>query len=122
MRDRQLFEQYLDLLSTDEVRSQNLAFAFRSALRNRDHGPLAWDRVERTWEKLLERLPSNSVNRCVEGIVTIHDPDVAARVTAFLADHPVPQAAKHIDQAIERMQVTVALRRREADRIVAELP
>jgi puromycin-sensitive aminopeptidase len=122
VRDPSLFDRYLDLLRSDEVRTQNLAFACRAAIRNRLHGPTAWLAVAADWDRLMDRLPSNSVNRLVEGIVVVHDPGLADDVEAFLADHPVPQAAKHIDQSVERMRVSVALRQREADGIVAELP
>ena len=120
--DADLFDRYLELLGSGEVRSQNLAFAHRAALRNKVHGKKAWARLRDDWDAVLDRLPSNSVNRLVEGIVTVDDPAVAADIEAFLGDHPVPQAAKHIEQSIERMRVTVALRGREAARIVDELP
>ena len=122
VRDDDLFGRYLALLDTTEVRSQNLAFAHRAAMRNRVHGARAWADVRDSWDELLDRLPSNSVNRLVEGIVVLDDPDVADEVAAFLAAHPVPQAAKHIEQAVERMRVSVDLRRREAGRLVTELP
>jgi puromycin-sensitive aminopeptidase len=121
-RDPELFDRYLALLGSGEVRTQNLAFAHRAALRNPLHGKKAWARLRDDWDDVLRQLPSNSVNRLVEGIVTIDDPAVAADIESFLGAHPVPQAAKHIEQSVERMRVTVALRGREAARIAHELP
>ena len=122
VRDPGLFDRYLALLATDEVRSQNLAFAYRSALRNRLHGPVAWRQVERRWAQIVGRLPSNSTHRLVEGITVVNDPAVADEIVAFLDAHPIPQATKLVAQHIERMQVSVALRARIGDRIVPELP
>ncbi len=122
VRDPGLFDRYLALLATDEVRSQNLAFAYRAALRNRRHGPTAWRRVEQDWDRIVDRLPSNSTHRLVEGITVINDPALAADVVEFLDAHPIPQATKLVAQHVERMHVSVALRARIGDRIVPELP
>ncbi len=122
VHDGALFGQYLDLLAGNEVRTQNLAFAYRAALRNQQHGSLAWSRVAERWDDLMSRLPSNSAHRLVEGIVVVDDPDAAASIEAFLHDHPMPQATRLVAQHIERMHVSVALRARIGDRIVAELP
>jgi hypothetical protein len=34
-------------------------------------------------------------------------------VAAFLAEHPLPQAGKRVEQVLERQAVNVALRQRE---------
>ncbi len=122
VRDADLFGRYLDLLATDEVRSQNLAFAYRAALRNLQHGVTAWHAVSDRWDQIRERLPFNSTHRMIEGITTISDPQVADDIAHFLAGQDVPEARQLIAQHIERMQVQVALRTREADRLVDELP
>jgi puromycin-sensitive aminopeptidase len=121
VRDPELFGSYLDLLASGEVRSQNLAFAHRAALRNPVHGVRAWAHARDSWDQVLDRLPSNSVNRLVEGITHLGERSVAEGIESFLHAHPVPQAAKQIDQAVERMWVTVELHEREADRLVGEL-
>ena len=40
-------------------------------------------------------------------------PEEQADVAGFLAEHPLPQAAKRIQQLLERQGVNVALRQRE---------
>ncbi|MDZ7675082.1 MAG: M1 family metallopeptidase [Acidimicrobiales bacterium] len=122
VRDGELFGQYLDLLDGDEIRSQNLAFAARAALHNHHHGARAWRHVRDHWDELVERLPFNVLHRMVEGVVTQDDPDVAADVESFFASHRIPNAEKSIAQHLERMRISVELRRREAQRLVAELP
>jgi len=47
----------------------------------------------------------------------VSDRELAASITAFLAEHPIKQGTKPVQQHIERMWVTVAL----ADRVGGEL-
>ncbi len=120
--DPALFDRYLDLLTGTDVRSQNLAFAYRAALGNAFHGPRAWAAVEDRWDAIRDRLPFNAVHRMVEGVSLLSDPVVAERVAAFLAGRDVPEAGQLIAQHVERMRVRVALRQREGDRLVDQLP
>jgi puromycin-sensitive aminopeptidase len=120
--DGELFTRYLALLDTDEVRSQNLAFAYRAALRNLAHERDAWVAVEDRWERIRTRLPFNANHRLVEGVTGITDPELAARIESFLAAHPVPEAAKLIAQHVERMRVQVAVHEREAGHVAPALP
>jgi hypothetical protein len=53
--------------------------------------------------------------------VTLSTPEQAADVEAFIAAHPVPQAAKTVEQHLERLRVNVALREREAAAVAAHL-
>jgi puromycin-sensitive aminopeptidase len=122
VRSAGLFERYLDLLAGGDVRSQNLAFAYRAAMRNRLHGVRAWEAARSRWDEVVERLPSNSLHRMIEGITVIDDPEVAGAVSGFLDEHPVPQAAKLVEQSVERMRVSVALRQRIGAHVVSELP
>ena len=119
--DPEQFARYLRFVTGGEVRSQNLAFALRAALRNHANAPLAWATVRSEWTDVVDRLPSNSVDRMVEGITAIAEVALADEIAAFLDDHPVPQAALSISQHVERMRVTVALRERESSRLAEHL-
>jgi hypothetical protein len=48
----------------------------------------------------------------VEPIVRLMQPEEAADTTAFFAEHPLPQAAKRLEQLLERQHVNVAMRQR----------
>lgn len=109
--DPDLIDRVCELALT-EVRSQNAPYLLRTALQNRTQGPRAWGFVARNWDRINERLPSNSIVRMVEGITTIADEAVAADVQAFFAEHRVPQGAKQLQQHLERQRATVALKHR----------
>jgi len=111
----------LELALTDRVRSQDAAFVFRRAVTNRRNGPAAWDFVTEHWDELSQRVPSNSVSRLLEGIRVFNDVGLADRAAAFVAAHPLPQGAKQVAQHVERMQVSVAFRRRATADLVAWL-
>jgi puromycin-sensitive aminopeptidase len=103
------------------IRTQNGPFVVLLALGNRHTGADAWDFVTRSWEVLNERFPDNAIPRMLGGITALSEPALAERVEAFLADHPVPQGHRTVEQHLERLRVNVALRQREADAIGAHL-
>ena len=43
--------------------------------------------------------------------------ELAARVRDFMAAHPLPQGTKQVAQHLERLDINVALRARESDRL-----
>ena len=116
--DVALVRRFCDLVLTDEIRTQDGLFLLRRALTNRTATEPAWAFVEEHWATIQDRFPSASVPRMLEGIRTVADPALAARIGTFLAEHPVPQGIQVVRQHQERMWVTVALGRR----IPAELP
>ena len=117
----ELLQRYLDLMLTDRVRSQDAPYLLRKVLADRDHARTAWDFIHREWSAMNERYPSNSIARLLEGVRTVSDPVLAADVDGFLAEHPVPQGAKTVAQHLERMHVSVALAKREAEGLAAAL-
>jgi len=113
VRDPRVFNRFLDLLSGDEVRTQDVGGLLNRGLTNPTNAAAAWAFTEGNWDALGERLPTNAIARMVSGVRTFTDETLARRVAAFFAAHPVPQAAKAFAQHTERMQVTVALAQRE---------
>ena len=70
---------------------------------------------------MFEFAVSNSIARLLEGIRGLSQPAVADSVFAFFADHEVPQGDKTLAQHLERLEVNVALRAREAGRLADRL-
>lgn len=111
----------LSMSITDAVRTQNAPMVLRRAMTNRDHGELAWFFIAAEWDTINARFPSNSIARLLEGIRSLSEPGTAQEVLAFFETHEVPQGDKILAQHLERLEVNVALRRREADRLSSEL-
>jgi puromycin-sensitive aminopeptidase len=112
--DAALIERTVGLTLTDEIRTQNAPYLLRQALTNRDHGGVAWDFVRENWDAVNERFPSNSIVRMLEGVRALSLPDQAESVRSFFADHTVPQGERILAQHLERLEVNVAFREREA--------
>ena len=112
------FQQVLEL-SIGEVRTQNAPFLLGRALMNTTHGAVAWDFVRKHWPELLERFPSSTIVRMVEGVKWLIDavPDVEG----FFAEHPVPQGKKTLEQHLERLHVNAAFCNREHAALAAAL-
>jgi puromycin-sensitive aminopeptidase len=110
-----------ELAMSDEVKTQNAPFLLRSCIANRRHGAAAWQFVRRHWDEANQRFPNNTIVRMVDAVRLLTDEAVAADVQAFFAEHPIRQAAKTLDQILERQRVNVALRAREADRFAGSL-
>jgi puromycin-sensitive aminopeptidase len=119
--DPELMRRFLAMTVTDEVRTQNAPYLLRRALSNRDQGPLAWFFVQSEWDTINDRFPSNSIARMLEGVRTLSTDDIAPEVFTFFETHEVPQGDKTLAQHLERLEVNVALRARESERLVHHL-
>jgi puromycin-sensitive aminopeptidase len=113
----ELAQETLQLTLSDTIRSQNAPFLIQLLLSNRDVNELAWEFVKGEWDAINARFPDNTIPRLLGGVTTLNTPELEADVERFLADHPVPQAVKTIEQHLERLKVNVALRRRESARL-----
>ncbi len=106
---------------SDEVKTQNAPFLLRASIANRRHGAAAWRFVRQHWDEANARFPSNTIVRMIDSVKLLTDESVAADVRAFFAEHPIEQAAKTLDQILERLRVNTALRAREHQRFAAAL-
>jgi puromycin-sensitive aminopeptidase len=107
----------LDLTLDGTIRTQDVPFVIRRALRNSRQGPSAWRFVSQRWDDITAAIPSNLVARLLEGISALAEPELAADVESFLDAHPVPQGRVVIEQHRERLRVHLAFRERERPRL-----
>jgi aminopeptidase N len=109
-------------LAMTEVRSQNGFMVIGSLLTNRVGNQAVWTRLTESWDAVLERFPKNAPPRIIEAIPALcADEALAARVIAFLDDHPLSSGPRRVAQSIERLRVNVAFGARERDRLGATL-
>ena len=111
----------VDLALSGDVKTQDAPFLLNRCIANRNNGEHAWETVRRQWPELLERFPNNTIVRMVGSITTLTTPHLVADVHGFFAEHPIPQAAKTLEQLLERQQVNADLRAREAGPLAAAL-
>ena len=104
------------------VRTQDGPYLIRRALANRRCGAEAWNFLAEHWDRLLAIFPTNySLARMLEGVTALDRAELAAEVHDFMASHPLPQGAKQVAQHLERLDINVALRARETDRLTAAI-
>ena len=116
--DAELVRSILEGTLDGSVRTQDGPYLIRRALANRRCGPDAWDFLAEHWDRLLAIFPTNySLARMLEGVTALDRAELAARVRDFMAAHPLPQGTKQVAQHLERLDINVALRARESDRL-----
>jgi puromycin-sensitive aminopeptidase len=101
-----------------DVRSQNAPFLLRACIGNRRHGRDGWAFVRQHWSEINERFPRNTISRMVEAVRLLDRPADVADVQAFFAEHPIEQAAKTLEQILERQRVNAAVRRRNEQQVL----
>ncbi len=111
----QLMERTLGLAMSGEVKSQNAPFLLRTAIGNLHHGRDAWEFVRRNWARINDMFPRNTIPRIVETVRTLDRPADVAQAQAFFSEHPIEQAAKTLEQILERQRVNADVRVRNAE-------
>jgi puromycin-sensitive aminopeptidase len=115
--DAGLLGRTCELAMSDEVKTQNAPFLLRACIGNRRHGQVAWEFVRRNWSAINERFPRNTIVRLIETVKLLDQPTDVADVQAFFAEHPIEQAAKTLEQILERQRVNADVRARNEDSV-----
>ena len=113
----ELMARTCELAMSDEVKTQNAPFLLRACIGNRRHGAQAWEYVRRHWDQINQRLPRNTIVRMVETVTLLDRPTDVADVQAFFSEHPIVQAAKTLEQTLERQRVNAEVRARNEDTV-----
>ena len=109
-RGEDLMARTLEFALGDEVKSQNAGFLLRAAIGNVHHGRTAWEFVRRRWPDINDKLPRNTISRIVETVRLLDRPEDVMQAAAFFAEHPIEQAAKTLEQILERQRVNAEVR------------
>ena len=118
--DEALVARTLQLVFSD-VRAQNAPFVLSLLLANQAGGSAVWEVVKARWDELRRRLPENLHERALGGTLALSTPELAADVRDFLESHPLAGRERTVAQILEKLDVAVALRAREAPRLGALL-
>ncbi len=120
--DEDAVDRTFELISDRTVRSQDTSWVLARMLANRATGPYAWSRFKDRWHGILEIAPPMTQSRMADGFPALSHPEVAADVAAFLAENPLPHAAKAVEQKLERLSALVQMRERETEALAGALP
>ncbi len=107
----------LEMISAQEIRSQNTGLLLNRMIGQRDTGRTTFEWVRNHWAELNDYLPTSMIDRMVGSLPTLDTAQDAAVAAEFFAANPIPQAAKTLQQILERQRVAVAAREREAERL-----
>ncbi len=102
----------MDKVVDGDIKTQDGFWVFARLLMGKA-GPAVWASAASRWDRVLEVMPGMTRTRVVEGISALSQPEVAADVKAFLSEHPIPEAARSVEQNLEKLETNVRLRRRE---------
>ena len=119
--DVELMKRTCRLAFSGDVKSQDAPFLLARCIANKNHGDFAWAAVQENWTYANDTFPGNTIVRMVSTITTLNTEVLETQVNAFFSEHPIPQATKTLEQALERQKVNVALRSRESATLLSAL-
>jgi puromycin-sensitive aminopeptidase len=117
--DAALAERGIDLLFEEFVPLQDVASYAAALLANRTAREPFWARLRRDWDRLHARVKGAPMllRRVVESFGALVERRQLEEAEAFLAAHPLEEAAQAIAQTLERLRQDVALRERTREAI-----
>ena len=119
--DADLVNRTCELAISDQVKTQNAPFLLRACIGNRHHGAASWDFLRNNWAEANRRFPRNTISRMIETVSLLDGPAQVADVQAFFSEHPIEQAAKTLEQILERQRVNADLKARTKAALIAAL-
>lgn len=108
----------LDKIVDGDIRTQDGFWVFARLLSGKA-GPEIWASARTRWDEVLAAMPGLTRNRVVEGLPSLSQPEVAADVKSFFAEHPLPEASRALEQKLELLEANVKLRERETDEVTS---
>jgi len=105
------------MILAGEVRSQDANWLLARLLGHRKTGPIVWQLVKDNWDAILDSMPPQNRRRMLDLIMYRSEPEIAADIEGWLAEHPIGGAEKYTEQQMERLRVRVGLREREGGRL-----
>jgi len=99
---------------TPEIPTQDVAFVLMRLLGNPPVAPQTWTFMTKRWAALRRRIPPLMLSRLVEATPSLREPRYAREVGRFFREHPLPEAARALRQALEVFRLNTDLRKRTA--------
>jgi aminopeptidase N len=114
-RDPALIDRGLEYSLTPKLRSQDGAAFFSRFLVQEDARPRAWSFLKQHWADLEAKVTIVGGDTQITGALAAFC-DRASRddITSFFAEHPLPSAARTLEQTVERINNCIGLREKQA--------
>ncbi len=108
--DPALVRRALDYATSGQVRNQDAIFLFIVALRSRDTRQVAWEYIQKNWEKVHAQMTTMMGGYLVESTGSFCSADKAQEVQTFFTTHPVAAAARSLQRATDAIHDCTVLR------------
>ena len=119
--DRVAAEKLFQMVLDGDIRRQDAFWVVALMLGQQETGPRVWELMKENWDAMLEQIPPATGRRILELIPNRSEPEIAADIEAWLADHPIKGGELFAQQQLELLKVRVGLREREASRLAEAL-
>ncbi len=119
--DPALLRRALDYATSGQVRNQDSAFFFVIALRSRDTRPIAWDYMQKNWEKVHAQLTPLVGGVLVGSTGSFCTADKAQEIQSFFAAHPVMAAERAVKRATDAIHDCTVLRANQQPKLTSWL-
>jgi aminopeptidase N len=108
--DPALIRRALDYATSGQVRNQDAIFLFVVALRSRDTRPVAWDYIQKNWDKVHAQMTTMMGGYLVQSTGSFCSAEKGQEVQTFFAAHPVAAAQEAIQRATNSIHDCTVLR------------
>ncbi|HUV95841.1 MAG TPA: M1 family metallopeptidase, partial [Acidobacteriaceae bacterium] len=105
-----LVRRALDYATSGQVRNQDAIFLFVVALRSRDTRQIAWDYIQKNWDKVHAQMTTMMGGYLVQSSGSFCSAEKAQEVQTFFASHPVAAAQRAIQRATDSIHDCTVLR------------
>jgi aminopeptidase N len=113
-----LIDRGLKLALTDKLRSQDTAIYLTQFFANPDARDRAFAFVAGNWEALAPKLTIFGADTTlIRSMNSFCDAESRDKVAAFFKEHPLPAAARTLDQTLESINNCIALRQKQAPNV-----
>jgi puromycin-sensitive aminopeptidase len=121
--DKGLLQKSVDLVFSEEVRSQDAPYLLGGILAHRAGCAVAWAAIEERWDEILTRWPPKSAHRMLESLPALvaAGDDVAQQAFDWLDAHPLGKGERRVVQARERLKINLAFKQRVAGQLASVL-
>ena len=120
--DPALVRRTMDLVLSPEIRSQDTPHLIARLLRNPAGPDLAWDLIRARWPEIEKKTGEFLGTVVIVGALSSFcEPRRAGEIRTFFAAHPVPDAARTLQQSLERIASCGAVAHLQGPKLAAWL-